>query len=314
MQTFAGNKTFSGETTTLNNTVIRDGYSLKFPSGSGGMYISSVTTNSLSGSRSVAFPDASGTIALTSDITPSLARIGVGTAQWQVPVTTNPSTYAPNWVTSINLYGSSGLNSLSFQGQTGFVKMTDANTFSLDSISNYATIASPTFTGTVTIPSGASISGYAPLLSPTFTGTPSLTTTPTAGDNTTKLASTAFVKTAVDSQVYNITMGTGGVSFTTADTTTAPTGLLSQNGRNVLIDNGTSSINITCSVSATAYFIASYTKLGLGTTTITFQPNSGYANLTILGSTAVLSGNPGSTALLTRNGAGGMYYLQVNNL
>ena len=34
-----------------------------------------------------------------------------------------------------------------------------------------APIASPTFTGTVTIPSGASISGYAPLASPTFTGT-----------------------------------------------------------------------------------------------------------------------------------------------
>ena len=34
-----------------------------------------------------------------------------------------------------------------------------------------APIASPTFTGTVTIPSGASISGYAPLADPTFTGT-----------------------------------------------------------------------------------------------------------------------------------------------
>jgi hypothetical protein len=34
-----------------------------------------------------------------------------------------------------------------------------------------APIASPTFTGTVTIPSGASISGYALLAGPTFTGT-----------------------------------------------------------------------------------------------------------------------------------------------
>jgi hypothetical protein len=34
-----------------------------------------------------------------------------------------------------------------------------------------APIASPTFTGTVTIPSGASISGYAPIADPTFTGT-----------------------------------------------------------------------------------------------------------------------------------------------
>jgi hypothetical protein len=39
------------------------------------------------------------------------------------------------------------------------------------SLSAKAPIASPTFTGTVTIPAGASISGFAPLASPTFTGT-----------------------------------------------------------------------------------------------------------------------------------------------
>jgi len=38
-------------------------------------------------------------------------------------------------------------------------------------LSPYAPLANPTFTGTVTIPSGASISGYAPLASPSFTGT-----------------------------------------------------------------------------------------------------------------------------------------------
>ena len=42
-------------------------------------------------------------------------------------------------------------------------------------------LASPTFTGTVTIPSGASISGFAPLASPTFTGT---VTVPTPVSNT----------------------------------------------------------------------------------------------------------------------------------
>ena len=105
-----------------------------------------------------------------------------------------------------------------------------------------APLASPTFTGTVTIPSGASISGFAPLASPTFTGTvsgitatmvglgnvdntadtakpvstaqqtalnlkadlasPTLTGTPIAptaagGTNTTQIATTAFVTTAV---------------------------------------------------------------------------------------------------------------------
>jgi hypothetical protein len=41
--------------------------------------------------------------------------------------------------------------------------------------------------------SGVAIGSLAPLLSPTFTGTPAAPT-PTAGDNTTKIATTAFVK------------------------------------------------------------------------------------------------------------------------
>ena len=50
---------------------------------------------------------------------------------------------------------------------------TDKWEFTTDG-TNYSVIAglaSPTFTGTVTIPAGASISGFAPLASPTFTGT-----------------------------------------------------------------------------------------------------------------------------------------------
>lgn len=62
-----------------------------------------------------------------------------------------------------------------------------------------APLASPTFTGTVTIPAGASISGYATLASPTFTGTP-VAPTATAGTNTTQVATTAFVTTAVSTK------------------------------------------------------------------------------------------------------------------
>jgi hypothetical protein len=62
--------------------------------------------------------------------------------------------------------------------------------------STYAPLASPTFTGTVTIPAGASISGFAPLASPALTGTP---TAPTAAatTNTTQVATTAFVQQEV---------------------------------------------------------------------------------------------------------------------
>jgi hypothetical protein len=69
-----------------------------------------------------------------------------------------------------------------------------------------APLASPTFTGTVTIPAGASISGFAPLESPTFTGTVSGVTKSHVGlgsvDNTSDIAkpvSTAQ-QTALDSK------------------------------------------------------------------------------------------------------------------
>ena len=60
------------------------------------------------------------------------------------------------------------------------------------SIGLKAPLASPTFTGTVTIPSGASISGFAPLSSPAFTSLPTAPTG-TADISTTQIATQAFV-------------------------------------------------------------------------------------------------------------------------
>jgi hypothetical protein len=59
-----------------------------------------------------------------------------------------------------------------------------------------ANIASPTFTGVVTIPMGASISGFATLMSPIFTGVPEAPTA-AAATNTTQIATTAFVRAEV---------------------------------------------------------------------------------------------------------------------
>lgn len=66
-----------------------------------------------------------------------------------------------------------------------------------------APLNSPTFTGTVTIPVGASISGYAPLAAPVFTGD-ARAVTPTYGDNDTSIATTAFVQTAVAPYQNNV--------------------------------------------------------------------------------------------------------------
>jgi len=63
-----------------------------------------------------------------------------------------------------------------------------------------APLASPTFTGTVTIPAGASISGFAPLASPALTGIPTAPTA-AAATNTTQVATTAFVRGEVTALV-----------------------------------------------------------------------------------------------------------------
>lgn len=78
----------------------------------------------------------------------------------------------------------------SVAGKTGAVSLAVAD------VSGAAPLASPTFTGTVTIPAGASISGFAPLASPALTGTPTAPTA-AAATNTTQIATTAFVQQEV---------------------------------------------------------------------------------------------------------------------
>lgn len=109
-----------------------------------------------------------------------------------------------------------------------------------------APIASPTFTGTVTIPAGASISGFAPLASPVFTGTPSGPTA-SAGTNTTQFATCAFVATAASASVP------AGTIITFAGST-APAGWLKANG--VIVPNGFGTVQ-----GVTANFAALYAVL-----------------------------------------------------
>ena len=91
------------------------------------------------------------------------------------------------------------------QMDTKLASATAATTYeTITNVALKAPIASPTFTGTVTIPSGASISGFAPLASPALTGVP---TAPTAisSTNTTQVATTEYVKSVVS----DLTNGAG---------------------------------------------------------------------------------------------------------
>ena len=73
-------------------------------------------------------------------------------------------------------------------------------------------------TGAVTL-AVADVSGAAPLASPALTGSPTAPT-PTSGDNTTKIATTAFVKAAIDAApvaVSSVAGKTGAVTLAVAD-------------------------------------------------------------------------------------------------
>jgi hypothetical protein len=80
--------------------------------------------------------------------------------------TSTASTTATKLATPVNIAGNS------FDGSAN-ISITP-NQVGLGNVTNESKatmFSSPTFTGTVTIPSGASISGFAPLAGPTFTGT-----------------------------------------------------------------------------------------------------------------------------------------------
>src|SRR5215467_917148 len=146
-------------------------------------------------------------------------RVGVGApaARW-VPglplaggILTGALTLSGNATQNLNAVPLQQVNSLITAGTTGFLPLAGGQMTGLMQLSgnasvnlnpvplqqlnamlasyattamlaNYAPIASPTFTGTVTIPAGALITGYALLASPTFTGT---VTIPTLGGGAT---------------------------------------------------------------------------------------------------------------------------------
>jgi hypothetical protein len=174
--------------------------------------------------------------------------------------------------------------------------------------STYAPISSPTFTGTVTIPAGASISGFALLASPTFTGVPAAPTA-TSGTNTTQLATTAFVTTAISTKA-NL------ASPTFTGTVTIPSGasisgyLTSATAASTYQTQAGMSSYLTISTAASTYApIASPTFTG--TVTIPAGASiSGYLTSSTAAST--YQTQAGMSSYLTTSAASSTYYLQTN--
>jgi hypothetical protein len=208
-------------------------------------------------------------------------------------------------------------------------------------------LASPTFTGTVVLPSTTSIGnvssteigyldGVTSGIQTSLDGKVSLATTQTItaaktfsnnitasaniiGTNTPDISNASYNiiirnastgvfeklgATTIQPLIYNILI-TSAVGITTQTLGTNGGLDYSQDGRNVMIDNGSTAIQVTAT-NASSSFIASYTKLGTGIITFASSP----APIAPYGTQ--LNGNPGSTALLTKNGT--TVYLLVNNL
>jgi hypothetical protein len=183
---------------------------------------------------------------------------------------------------------------------TGYVKGSGTSAFTASAtipvadVTGAAPLASPTFTGTVTIPAGASIAGYltttsaastyAPLASPALTGTPTAPTAST-GDSSTTIATTAFVKnqnylTSVPAQPYDISGEVVGTP------TTGATILRFVAARTFTL-GGTAQFACTTGPTSTATFTVSVAGVSKGTVTIATSGTSGTGTIT---STSVTAG------------------------
>ncbi|WDF47812.1 hypothetical protein PQ459_04870 [Chryseobacterium sp. KACC 21268] len=80
----------------------------------------------------------------------------------------------------------------------------------------------------------------------------------------------------------------------------------SQNGKNVLVNNGANNIIYTINSNAEENFIATYVKLGNGT--ITFAVGPGMIKTEVDG-TSVLYGRIGSRAMICKNGNSVLIYI-----
>jgi hypothetical protein len=185
--------------------------------------------------RTITFPDATGTVALTTDIVSAEV-----TASSTNTFTNKSVSLATNTVTGTTAEFNSALSDSNFvtTGDTGTITSTmivdgtivdgDINAsaaIAQSKISGLSTdlglkapLADPTFTGTVTIPAGASISGFAPLADPTFTGTVSAAALTISGDLTVNGTTTNLNSTNLVIEDKNIVLGdTATPTDTTAD-------------------------------------------------------------------------------------------------
>lgn len=132
------------------------------------------------------------------------------------------------------------LNAIASGAEVNVIEEVQVNGTALTASGKSVNVPVPTTTSELTNDSGfltahQSLTAYAKLASPTFTGTPKAPTA-SAGTNTTQIATTAFVTTAVANAIGSIT----GISYSVV-TTLPSTG---ENGVIYLVSNSGTSPNV----------------------------------------------------------------------
>ena len=287
----------------------------------------------VSGAAPLANPTFTGTVTIPSGASISGYASFSGSPVFSSKVTfANPSTVSGGSMINLGLVAgnpfSNSQGDLWYNSSVNKVSYKDGTTVQLVASESYVSTtyapkASPTFTGTVTIPSGASISGFATLASPTFTGTP-LSVTAAVDTNTTQIATTAYVVGQGYAKLASPTFTGTPLSVTAAaDTNTTQIAttayVVSQASTSTPLSNGTATIGTSLKYARADHIHPSDTSLApLASPTFTGVPAGPTAavstNTTQLATTAfVLANSTGGADIQTFTTAGTATWTKPSN-
>lgn len=134
-------------------------------------------------------------IVFTGTLTANITVTVPTTGEWTFYNTTSSGSGGPYTVTISNGSGTTQVVSQSTTQATLLMSNSANGVVPLGAAAGVTSFNTRTGAVTLVLTDVTNVGG-APIASPVFTGTPKLTTTPTAGDNSTNLASTAFVATS----------------------------------------------------------------------------------------------------------------------
>ena len=216
-----------------SKNVIVPGASIIVEGATDNAYDTTLTVVDPTANRTITFPNATGTVITTGNLS-DITNIGVFTST----ITMEGST-ADAYELTLSAGDPTADRTITFPDETGTVQLrvsdvSDTEIGYLNGVTSAiqtqmdakAPLASPTFTGTVTIPAGASISGFAPLAAPALTGDATAVNLTVSGNLTVNGTTTNINSTNLVVEDKNIVLA----DVTTPTDTTADGGGLTLKG------------------------------------------------------------------------------------